>query len=245
MKRCLTGRGWVLPALSANLRNQNTISSIEVKSGHEQFNRKREIAYPHDTRKHTQSDALDEKHMYEYGTIYEMTDFIKHLKSGSTVAGEVPTLVKVKERHWPSKKLDILKHVIELMGEKNNKNAVILHDSRNNSQDIQNELMKITTKTIVTYPAPKNKQQNKTNSIKQFFENGNHILVTRQNYFNGCEASNVIYITSSGYSGMRSSFMRAVENLIVVQLLPPIKAQFTLKGFKEENKFMYDFMTKM
>ena len=167
----------------------------------------------------------------------------------------------VKDADWPKKKPRVLKHVVELMNEKNNKNVVILHDKINKSKEIESELKKITKKTIVTYPSPKNKQHGRSN-LQTFIENDNQILVTRDKYFNGSEASNVIYITTRGSSlsirgitgsiggilkeqfvgnmksGTRSSFMRAVEHLVIVNVIKGSADQAIFNGLKEDNRFL-------
>lgn len=169
------------------------------------------------------------------GELYVMQHSIKKLES--TVVGEVSTLVKVKADIWKIKQSEVLKHVVDMMNEKNDKNIVLLHDLKLDTKQLESSLMKITDKTIVTFPPPT--RTLKTYSyLKTFIENGNHILVTKDKHFSGCEASNVIYITESGsVYNTRSSFMRAVENLIIIEIKHRSR-EILFTGLKEDNTFL-------
>ena len=172
--------------------------------------------------------------------IFEVQASIRHLQSGSTVVGEVPTFVRVKGGDWAKKKAEVLKHVLELMKKKNDKNIVILHQFDIKSKDLKNELTKISNIQIVTYPSSKNKQQNRS-VIKNFVENDSHILVTRDKYFNGAEASNVICINShdSLYAeggNKINSLMRAVEQLTFINV--ESEYSFNFDGVKEDKTFL-------
>ena len=211
MKYELTRLGWVLPELCSNMRNQKNISRVTVK-GNIEISKYRNI---------------------------KMQDSITKLKSLSTVVGEVPTLVRIKKVDWGTKKTEVLKHVVDSMGKTNNNNLVILHDDEFKSRDIESEIKKITNKTIVTYPSPKNKQKSRRD-IKNFVEKGNHILVTRDKFFRGSEASNVLHIITKlllyTQGNVRSSFMRAVEELFVIQVITGSEDD-EFNGLKEDNTF--------
>ena len=112
--------------------------------------------------------------------------------------------------HQKTKKLEVLKHGLDLMNKKNDKNDVVLCDMHVNTKEVESELMKISNKTIVSYPCLQNKQKGETN-IKTFIENGNHILVTPMKYFGGAEASNVMYIHRMNHFGYVSRLFEAVK----------------------------------
>ena len=70
-------------------------------------------------------------------------------------------------------------------------------------------------------------------NIKNFIEKDNHILVTKNRYFNGCEASKILFLTYGG-DGVRNSTMRCVKNLMCVQVG---YYTTTINGMKEDNRF--------
>ena len=71
-------------------------------------------------------------------------------------------------------------------------------------------------KTVIEYPSSQGKQKDITN-LKDYTEKDDHILFTRNYYFDGCEASNVIYLFSSD-SGLRNGLLRAVKNVSCIQV---------------------------
>jgi hypothetical protein len=162
-----------------------------------------------------------------------MQSSINKLTPASSVVGEMPVIFNSKYGDWDNKKESILKHVINIMETKNTKNIAILHDETFKSEDIENTLKdKIEGKTIVTYPSScKNKIQNIEN-VKKFCEQNNHILVTKNKYFDGCEASNVIFINFFE-AGVRHTLMRAVQNVIYIYVGGGVK----ITGMKENNTF--------
>ena len=91
----------------------------------------------------------------------------------------------------------------------------------------------IKDKTVVEYPSRQDKEKGIQN-IKDFIEKDNHILVTKAKYFNGCEASKVLFLTWSYYGGERNSLMRSVKNLMCVQV--GVYAT-TMNGMKEDQRF--------
>merc|ERR1712133_314598 len=96
-------------------------------------------------------------------------------------------------------------------------NVVILHDGKSWFKDVGKDLKRlIKDKTVIEYPSNEGKQKDIQN-IKDFIEKDDHILVTRNDYFNGCEASNIIYLNSY-LSGIRNSLMRGVKKLILVDV---------------------------
>ena len=135
---------------------------------------------------------------------------------------------------------DVLKYCVKKIEGKSEKNIVILHDeSMLDTHDIEQSLKRvIQNKTIVTYPSYYHTRQQNLENVKNFSQQTNHILITKNRYFNGCEASNVVFL-NDGPLGTRNPLMRAVENLICVQLvdywsdgLDPV-----IKGMKEDNRF--------
>lgn len=233
MKNDLFRLGWLLPILSVNMRNQRNISSVTVQGG----GHGGEKHYGHKELKYASSQwALQLKYHHKNQTeMTQIQESIKKLSCSSTVVGEVPTLVNVYHKEWLPKKLQVLKYAVDLMSRKNDKNIVILHENSIDSDEIDSELIKISNETIVTYPSTKNKQQGRSD-IKSFVENGSHILVTKNKYFNGAEASNVIFIAHSDI-GVRSSFMRAAENLIIVNIFNGYNSDYRFNGFKNDNTF--------
>ncbi len=124
-----------------------------------------------------------------------------------------------------------MKHSIQLIKKRNNKNIVLLHTSDWESKDIQSILEEVMeNQTILTYPSDEGKEKGKQN-IKDFCEKPNHILVTLYRYFNGCEAANVIFANYSSFQGVRNQMMRGVENFILIDVIGTIKVE----GMKVEH----------
>jgi len=121
-------------------------------------------------------------------------------------------------------------HCIQEMNKKDKKNIVILHDSY--FKDVGKDLKRlIKDKTVIEYPSNEGKKKDIQN-VKDFIEKDDHILVTRNDYFNGCEASNIVYLNYYA-SGIRNSLMRGVKNLILVDVDSGAK----ISGMKEDNRF--------
>ena len=95
----------------------------------------------------------------------------------------------------------------------------------------------ITNKTIVSYPSSCGSKKQSIDNVISFSEQNNHLLVAEKKYFDGCEASNVIYLISGDNGGIRNSFMRAVQNLICIQVLQSTSIAADLKGMKEDSTF--------
>ena len=230
-KEELEKKGWILPTLEANMRNQVNIANINVE-GNSVYARK-------------------------------MQSSINLLPSASSVVGEIPSLVNIESEDWDAKKEELLRHCIEKIQQKSDKNIVILHDDHPYFKDLEKTLKKvIKNKTILTYPSPfqnkpknvqirtlknviKNKQnlrypspsQNKKQNVQNVLDftiQNNHILVTKYKYFNGCEACNLIYLNSTSYSGVRNPLMRASQNVILIQVGVYCAK---IKGMKEDNSF--------
>ena len=164
---------------------------------------------------------------------HSMQSSIEKLQSATNVLGEVPSLIKVSDpSDWDKKKDAILEHCLKEMIEKDNKNLVVLFDNKKMFKDIEYDLKKQTkNKTVVKYPSKQGNQKGLQN-IKSFVEKDNHILVTKDKYFTGCEASQVLFLT--GYSEcLRNSLMRSVKNLICVQVGDYPK----INGMKEFKRF--------
>ena len=166
---------------------------------------------------------------------HKMQSSIELLQSGSSLIGEVPLLYQVKACDWDQKKDEVLQHCIDLMSQKSEKNIVVLWDSDHRFQDIVDAIKRvIKDKNIVAYPSKQRKEDGVSN-IKQFVEENDHILVTRNKYFNGCECPNVIFIASAN-EGLRNNVLRCVQNIICIQLTVFDVAK--VNGMKEDNRFL-------
>ena len=178
----------------------------------------------------------------EKGNSYytEMQSSIVKLKSGSSLVGEIPTLFNVNKVNWKTKKDEILKHCIQMMSAKNDKNIVVLWDSPQFFKDVADDVERVVDdKNVVSYPSSQGQELNISN-FKGFVEKSDQILVTRDHYFNGCEASNVILFTSST-KGVRNCLLRGVQNVICVQLTlnrPEYPDNPKIKGMKIDNRFL-------
>ena len=166
---------------------------------------------------------------------------VEKLNAGSSLVGELPLLFRVKD--WELQKFEVLYHCINLMTKKNDKNIVVLYDDFKVFKDVDKDIqMIIEDKTVVAYPSDEYKIG--ISSIHDFIEKRGHIFVTHGQYFNGCEASNIIFLNYC-YSGVRNCLMRGVENVICVQLkqnkqkgIKAIIGETTdIKGIKEDNRF--------
>jgi hypothetical protein len=201
-KEGLQTKGWVLPKLESNMRNQVNIANIKVEKG--------------------TSNA------------YKMQSTIDKLESASSVVGEVPSLFNITPMYWKQNKDQILSHCIEMIEKKSDKNIVILHDEDSLFKDLEKTLQNtIKNQTILSYPSP---CQNKTKSVQNvldFSQQNKHILVTKNKYFNGCEACNVILLCFGG-RGMRNTMMRGVQNVICIQIGD---YNANMKGMKEDKTF--------
>ena len=199
-KKGLSQKGWILPTLHSNMRNQVNIANINVESG----------------------TSLD-----------KMQSSVNQLPAASSVVGEVPVLFKVRYSDWDTKKEQVLKHAIELIEQKNKKNIVILYDDYFDSKDLEKIVKNIIrNKTIVSYPSLSGDKTQSVANVINFSVQSNHILVTKNRYFNGCEACSLIFLTGGG-DGTRNCLMRAVQNLITIQLGGSAK----ITGMKEDNTF--------
>merc|ERR1719367_1012552 len=135
-----------------------------------------------------------------------MQSSITKLKSGTSLIGEIPILLKVELRDWDEKRHKVLKHCIELMSQKSDKNIVVLWDEDIYFKDVADDIKRvIKDKKVVAYPSKESKEEGISN-VKQFVEKSDHILVTRRQYFNGCECANVILLTG-GREGVRNSVL--------------------------------------
>ena len=101
MKDDLAKNGCIFPTLEANMRNQINISSINIEGAH----------------------------VYAQN-VPMMQSSINKLKSGTSLVGEIPILVKLKEYDWRTKKGVILKHHIDEMNKNDKKNVVVFFSIR-------------------------------------------------------------------------------------------------------------------
>ena len=69
-------------------------------------------------------------------------------------------------------------------------------------------------------------------NVKDFIEKDDHILFTKRDYFNGCEASDIVFLSGSR-EAHRNSLMRGVKNVILVDVAHVAK----VSGMKEDKKF--------
>ena len=175
----------------------------------------------------------------EKGTSFvEMQYSIEKLKSGTSLIGEIPILFKVHNRNWDKKKDEVLKHCIELMSQKSDKNIVILWDNDSVFKDIADDIKRvIKDKTVVSYPSKQSKKEGISN-VKQFVEKSDRILVTQDYYFNGCESANAIFLYC-GSGGIRNGVLRGVQNILCIQLRAGGAGAFNPKinGMKEDSRF--------
>ena len=164
--------------------------------------------------------------------IYGMQSSIAKLNSGTSIIGEIPLLFKVKSfENWKKKKDQILVHCLQEINKRDKKNVVVVHDDLL-FKDVGNVLKRlIKGKTVVEYPSSQGKQKDISN-LKAFIEQDDHILFTKANYFNGCEASKIIYLNNHS-AGHRNCLLRAVENVFCIQ----INSLGQILGMKEDLTF--------
>ena len=165
--------------------------------------------------------------------IYKMQSSINKLKAGTNIVGEVPVLFKIKDKDdWKKKRDAVLKHCFQEMDKKDNKNVVVLFDD-SMYKDVGKDIKRlIKGKTVVEYPPSNQDKQKGISSVKDFIEKDNHILVTKNRYFNGCEAANIIFLTY-GRPGVRNSLLRGVQNIICVQVG---EWHAIIEGMKEDKR---------
>ena len=168
-----------------------------------------------------------------FNNYYAMQSSIAKLKSGTNIVGELPILFRVKNKsEWKKKKDQILVHCIQKMNKKDKKNVAILYDREYMFEHVGKDLKRLMKdKIVIEYPSDQGTQKDISN-IKDFIEKDDHILFTRSNYFNGCEASNIVYLSHSG-GGIRNSLMRGVKNLILVD----VEGDVLVSGMKEDKRF--------
>ena len=166
--------------------------------------------------------------------IDKVQNSINRLRSGTNVVGEVPIFIDAHEYgFWVAKKDEILSFCIEEISKKDKKNIVVLCDNDMYFKDARRDLKRlIKDKTVLEYPSTESKQKGTTN-VKDFIEKEGRILVTKKEYFNGCEASNIVYLNSNWY-GVRNALMRGVKNVVYVRLNDCIWIQ---SGMKQDKRF--------
>ena len=116
----------------------------------------------------------------------------------------------------------------------NNKNVVIVYRGSRFRKVAKDAKRLLKDKRIVVYPAPEGFQTGLSN-IKHFVEEDDHVLFTEGRFFDGCEASNVIFLCDS-FSGIRNHLLRAVSNLICVQIQDD-NSPISYTGMKENDRF--------
>ena len=121
------------------------------------------------------------------------------------------------------------------MSQKNEKNVAVLWDWDYTFGDVADGIKRVIKhKKVVVYPSEQSKEERISN-VKQFVEKTDHILVTRNLYYNGGECANVILFTYGG-QGVRNNVLRGVQNIICVQLTYG-GLEATINGMKEDNRF--------
>ena len=166
---------------------------------------------------------------------FDMQSSIAKLSSGSSLIGEIPILFQVLHKDWDVKKHMVLKHCIEVMSHKSEKNIVVLWDLDYAFRDVADVIKTvIKDKIVVAYPSKQSKERGISN-VKEFVEKSDHILATRSQYFNGCECANVIFLTYS-QEGFRNVVLRGVQNLVCIQFTDGCHTR--MKGMKEDNRFL-------
>ena len=167
---------------------------------------------------------------------FAMQSSVIKLPSGTSLIGEVPLLFNVKRVEWNIRKNKVLKHCLELMSKKSERNIAVLWDEDIYFENVGDDIKKeIKDKKVVSYPNKQCKEEG-TSNVKQFVEKSCHILVTQYGYFNGCECANVMILTAGNAGGVRNCVLRGVQNLICVQLIHG--HGLTMKGMKEDNRFL-------
>ena len=205
MKTDLTTDGWILPQLESNMRNQINIANIKV-----------------------------EQNSTGYG--YQMQSTLTKLESGTNIVGEVPTLFSVRNSSdwslWKDVKEYVLKHCLQEMTKKDKNNIVVLHDHYSGFKDVGMVLKRLMKdKTVIEYPSSEGKQKD-INNLKDFMRKDDTILFTRNYYFDGYEASNIIYLYS-GDCGLRNGLLRAVNNVTCIQ----VGSHAKISGMKEDRSW--------
>ena len=207
MKEEMKRNGWILPTLSANMRNQVNIANVQVEQGSEGC---------------------------------KMQSSVEKLKSGTSLIGEVPILYPMTSSDWDEKKGNVLKHCIEWMSQKSDKNIVVLcdwHTFKNVTDDIKRV---IKDKKIVVYPSRQSKEEGISN-VKQFVEKPDHILVTHYRYFNGCESANVIYLKGND-DCIRNRVLRGVQHILCIHIMRVGHGrEAKIHGMKEDNRFLTEY----
>ena len=134
------------------------------------------------------------------------------------------------------KKNKVLKHCLESMSQKSERNIVVLWDEELYFESVADIIKKeIKDKIVVSYPDRQCREEGISN-VKMFVEKSDLILVTKYKYFNGCECANVVILTSGNAGGIRNGVLRGVQNLICVQLIYGMEA--AMNGMKEDNIFL-------
>ena len=164
---------------------------------------------------------------------YRMQSSVTKSYPGTNVVGELPILLKIKSSSdWDEHKVQILTYCFQEMEKKDQRNVVVLYDSYTFDDVGIGLKLLMKDKTVVEYPSGKGKQKDISN-IKDFIEKDDHILLTKSDYFNGCEASNIVFLNNSTI-GWRNSFMRGVKNLILVEVHDIFEE---ISGMKEDKRF--------
>ena len=213
MKVEMKGNGWILPTLSANMRNQVNIAKVDFEKGdmsgwEMQFSIEKlasgssligEIPMLFQVKlidweekkdkmlKHC-IDLMSKKSEQNMAVLWDHDQFF------DGVAVDIKTVVKDKR--------------------------VVSYPSKQSKKE-----------------GIRRKKKHAKKIIKQFVEKSGYILVTKNKYFNGCECANVIVLTY-GDGGVRNSVLRGVQNMLCIQLT--IGNEAKMNGMKEDDRFLSD-----
>ena len=159
--------------------------------------------------------------------------------------GQVPILVRIKEKEWMKKKSEVLSYCLNLLEEKQDGNIIILHDDKvSSSNEVESILKRITNRKIIL-----GDHLRKMSSDVEVLDQANEqITVVSEEDFTGCEANSAIYLTFNEDSFINSLTNR-VPNLICIQVLKGLNTigniynltrfgeNSNLKCIKEDNTF--------
>lgn len=215
MKNELRQDGFHIAGLCANMRNSKQIAQVGVKYS---------------------SDVL------------RMNKAIPTLPS-ATVVGPIPRVISLDYHECDKRLVPAIQHGFDLLNENFRASCVILHTRHFNSNDIRKKLQEKfdnenNEKGIDIFP-PQQKDNSASMELPQFLGNPNNILVTNAKYFIGCEAPNVIFcISDDDYDtdfydytdAARCNLMRAVSNLIIINVIKNSSFQYTFDGAVVEPK---------
>ena len=167
----------------------------------------------------------------------------KYVSCGTV--GQVPILVRIKEKEWMEKKSEVLRYCLNLLEEKQDGNIVILHDEKvSSSNEVETILKRITNRKIILG----DHWRRMSSDVEVLDQAHGQITVVTEADFTGCEANKAIYLTFNEDCFINSLTNR-VPNLICIQVLKGLNTlgniynltrfgeNSNLKCIKEDNTF--------